>query len=56
MNHPKETYNLKQIVQVVKDIYAVDSIPDSWGVPVVYEVTFMRELKKRLKHIKEFIK
>lgn len=52
----EEKYTLKQIVQVVKDIYKADSSIDNWGVPVIYETTFLSQMKKRLKHIKEFIK
>lgn len=61
-NHPStkekkiEKYNLKQILQVIKDIYAVDGFEDSWGVQVVYESVFIAAFKKRIKHIKQFIK
>lgn len=51
-----EKYTMKQIVQVVKDIYKVDSSQDSWGVPVIYEESFIKNLRKRMKHIKTFIK
>lgn len=53
---PEETYSIRQIVQVVKDIYSIESHLDDWSVPVVYEKTFIKELKSRLKHIKEFVK
>ena len=52
----EEKYTLKQIVQVVKDIYKIEASPDSWNVPVIYEPSFLSALKKRLKKIKDFIK
>lgn len=54
MKKKKETWNLKQILTVVKDIYTVESSQDSWGVPVVYEKIFLENLKKRLRKIKQF--
>lgn len=51
-----EKYNLKQILQVIKDIYAADSRDDSWGMKIVYEPIFIAAFKKRIKHIKQFIK
>ena len=56
MKKKTERYNLKQIIQVVKDIYSQDSSLDSWNCPVIYEPIFLSALKKRLKHIKDFIK
>ncbi len=51
-----EKYNLKQIIQVIKDIYKVESTPDSWNLPVMYEGAFIRNFKSRIKKIKQFIK
>lgn len=51
----KEQYHWKQIKQVVEDIYAVESQKDSWGVAVVYLPELLKNLKRRLKTIKEFI-
>lgn len=51
----KEKYNLRQILQVVKDIYQCESHEDSWGVKVVYKETFIGSLKSRLKEIKYYI-
>lgn len=55
-NTKKEKYTLKQINQVIKDIYEVESHGDDWGVPVVYYPKMKEQMRKRLKKIKQYIK